>query len=44
LLGILLVMSTQDKTGTFWVIDGIKVKKKQPFAVTYVPRALEDSP
>ena len=37
-------MSGQDKTGTFWVIDGIKVKKRQPFKVTYVPRIIDLSP
>lgn len=37
-------MAAQDKQGTFWVIEGVKVRKKEPFAVTYVPRILVESP
>lgn len=35
-------MSAQTKQTSFWVIEGIKVKKKQPFVVKEVDRALSD--
>lgn len=35
-------MSTQTKQATFWVIEGIKVKIKQPFVVKEVDRVLSD--
>lgn len=34
-------MSLNDRNGTFWVIDGVRVKKKKPFFVTEVPRTLK---
>jgi hypothetical protein len=37
-------MSTIDKGGSFWVIEGVKVKKKEPFRVAYVPRVINESP
>lgn len=33
-------MSTVNRQGTFWVIDGVRVKKKQPYIVTQVDRVL----
>jgi hypothetical protein len=36
-------MSTSDRGSTFWVIDGIKIRKKEPFAITYIPRIIPQS-
>lgn len=33
-------MSTINRQGTFWVIDGVRVKKKQPYVVTAIDRVL----
>jgi len=34
-------MSVNDRHGTFWVIDGIRVKKKKPFSVIEISRTLK---
>ncbi len=33
-------MKLNDKQGTFWVIDGLRIKKKKPFKVKEVARRL----
>lgn len=36
-------MNSNDRNGTFWVIDGVKVKKKKPFAIVEVTRSLKSN-
>lgn len=36
-------MSATDRGSTFWVIDGIKIKKKEPYSINYIPRKLNRS-
>jgi hypothetical protein len=33
-------MSAGNRQGTFWVIDGVRVKKKHPYLVTQIDRVL----
>jgi hypothetical protein len=33
-------MKTNEKQSTFWVVDGLKIKKKEPFFVREVSRQL----
>lgn len=33
-------MSAGNRQGTFWVIDGVRVKKKHPYVVTQIDRVL----
>lgn len=33
-------MSAGNRQGTFWVIDGVRVKKKIPYLVTQIDRVL----
>ena len=33
-------MKTNEKQSTFWVVDGLKIKKKEPFVVREVSRQL----
>lgn len=34
-------MNPCNRQGTFWVIDGVRVKKKQPYLITEIPRTLQ---
>jgi hypothetical protein len=36
-------MTSSNRQGTFWVIDGLRIKKKRPFAVTEIQRIFQPS-
>ena len=36
-------MNAGNRQGTFWVMDGVRVKKKQPFIITETPRTLQNA-